>query len=278
MIRTEYKWKSYDGLAYYACSWTLKNNPIAVICLVHGIGEHCSRYEDWIIRFVNSGYHVLSFDYRGHGKSEGKRGHTPSYDSFMNDVELLLKKSQEIFPGIPLILYGHSMGGNLVLNYVLRKNPEIKGIIVTSPWIRLAFEPPAFKVFLAKIMKGIFPGLIQSTGLKTKDLTRNDLVVDKYEKDELVHGKISVRTFFEVYNAGYWLLDHADEIKTPLLLMHGSADGISSSKASIEFKENGNDKITLKIWDGFFHELHNEAENELVFKYIKNWLENEIQN
>ncbi|MFH2142623.1 MAG: lysophospholipase [Bacteroidota bacterium] len=273
MDQKQYNWKSFDGLNYYARSWMTGEKPKAVICLVHGIGEHCSRYEDWVVKFVNSGYHVLSFDYRGHGKSEGKRGHTPSYEAYMKDVELLLNKSIEIFSGLQVILYGHSMGGNFVLNYVLRKKPDIKAIIVTSPWIKLAFEPPKFKVSMARVVKNIFPGLIQSTGLKTKDLTQNSLVVDKYEKDELVHGKISVRTFFEVYNAGYWLLNHANEIKIPLLLMHGSSDGISSYKASMEFKEKGNEKITLKIWDGFFHELHNEVDNEDVFNFIINWLE-----
>ncbi|MFH2095597.1 MAG: alpha/beta hydrolase, partial [Bacteroidota bacterium] len=186
---------------------------------------------------------------------------------------LLMTKAGEIFPGIPVVLYGHSMGGNLVLNYIISRKLKNIPLIVTSPWLKLAFEPPAFKLFMAKLVRKILPGLLQSTGLKTKDLTKNNSVVDKYENDELVHGKISVNMFFEMYQAGYRVLDNAEKIKCPVLLMHGTEDGICSWQGSSELASKAKGNITFKTWEGLYHELHNEAEQDKVFMFIISWLE-----
>lgn len=116
---------------------------------------------------------LISFDLRGHSKSEGPRGQTPSYEALMKDISFLLEIVNKQFPQLPSFLYGHSLGGNLVLNYILRHQPQVKGAIVTGPWLRLSFEPPAFKIILGKIINQLFPAFSQKSGLNTKVLSHD---------------------------------------------------------------------------------------------------------
>ncbi len=269
------KWRfhSKDGEELFAYAFPSENPPKAVICLVHGHGEHIQRYEHLAKALNQADYSMVGFDHRGHGQSAGKRGHTPSYETLLDDIDAFLTEIREYHPNVPYFLYGHSMGGNLVLNYALRRNPELKGVISTSPWIKLAFEPPAIQVFMGKVMDKIFPAFIQSSGLATTNLSRDPEVVRAYEEDPLVHDKISARLFVAMYESGLWALEHASEFPLPLYLVHGSADKITSATASREFAEKAGDKVTLKIWEGFYHETHNEPEKEEVFKSLIAWLD-----
>jgi len=190
----------------------------------------------------------------------------------MDDIATFFKQVDERFPGLPRFLYGHSLGGNLVLNYTLRRKPDLRGVIATGPWLELAFQPPASQVRLGRIMNGIAPGFTQHSKLDTKGLSHDQAVVTAYENDPLVHDKISARLFVNTYESGLWALDHAAEFPLPLLLMHGAADPITSAKGSQKFAEKAGDKVTLKVWDGMYHEIHNELEQKQVFAYMLDWL------
>ncbi len=270
--RINWRFKSKDGLKLFAHAYPSKNPPKAIICMVHGHGEHIGRYEHLAAALNDADYTFIGFDHRGHGQSDGTRGHIPSYETLLDDIEIFLAEIEEDYPDVPRILYGHSMGGNLVLNYALRRTPDIKGIISTSPWLKLAFEPPAIQVFMGKMMDKIYPAFMQSSGLETSSLSRDPNVVRAYEEDPLVHDKISARLFVGMYESGLWALEHAAEISLPLLLMHGSEDKITSAEASREFAEKAGENVTLKIWDGLYHETHNEPEQAEVFSKIINWL------
>lgn len=276
MKHSEFEFKTFDGLSLFGQSWQPEDRPRAVVCLVHGIGEHSGRYVHVADSLIQSGYALISFDLRGHGKSEGPRGHIPSYEAIMQDISSLLEVSNKKFPQSPFFLYGHSLGGNLVLNYVLRRQSHLKGVIATAPWLRLAFEPPAFKIALGKITNYIWPSFSQKSGLDTKALSRNLKVVHAYENDPLVHDRISARMFISFYQAGHWVLEHALELPIPLLLMHGGADRLISVEASREFTGKITKNCTLKIWDGLYHEIHNEPEKEEVFKFLIDWLDKEV--
>jgi alpha-beta hydrolase superfamily lysophospholipase len=240
------------------------------------MGEHSGRYTHLANRLTQAEYSLITFDLRGHGKSPGPRGHTPSYKALMLDISSLLKAANRQFPPLPCFLYGHSLGGNLVLNYALRHKPQIKGVITTGPWLRLAFEPPAFKVILGQIMNKIWPSFPQISGLDTKALSHDPEVVKAYENDPLVHSHISACMFISIYQSGRWALEHAEEFSLPLLLMHGGADKIISSKASSEFASKISQGCTFKIWDGLYHEIHNERQKEEVFDFLIKWLDQKI--
>jgi alpha-beta hydrolase superfamily lysophospholipase len=243
----------------------------AVIIMVHGLGEHVNRYSEWSELFKNEGIGFLGVDLPGHGGSDGRRGNIKSYRLTDEMIDILIRSSNKTFPGCAIYLYGHSLGGGIVLDYLLRKKPGIKGAIVTSPWLRLSFEPPKSKVMLASIMKNIIPGLVQPSSLNVNHISHDKSVVEKYVKDPLVHGKISVSLFDSAMKAGKYALNHASELKIPILLMHGKDDPITSPEASAEFAGKS-DKVELKIWDGGYHELHNEPFRDEVFKYILNWI------
>lgn len=245
-----------------------------VIVLLHGMGEHFGRFTHVAEFFRTRGYATIGMDHRGHGLSTGKRGHTPSFSHLMSDIDLLLEKTRELFPGSPLILYGHSMGGSLAANYALRKKPQVKGLILTGPYFKLGFEPPAWKVATANIMAGIFPSLTLPTALEKAALSRDPAVVEAYKKDPLVHDKISTAFFSEVHAAGLYAIDHVSELQVKTLAMHGTADRLTSPDGTKAFAKNNPEQIKLKLWDGFFHEIHNEPGKEQVFDYMATWIEN----
>ncbi len=260
------------GRNLYAQYWRPAGEMRGVVCLLHGLGEHSSRYTHVAVAFNQAGYAVMSYDQRGHGKTPGARGHVNSYDMLLDDAELLLKDAARRFPESPIFLYGHSLGGGLVLNLVLQRNPSITGVIATAPSLRLAFEPPAVKVFLGRLMDKIKPDFTQASGLETAALSRDPEIVRAYENDPLVHDKVSARLFTSFFDAGLSALVHAAEFSCPLLLMHGADDRLTSVQASREFAAAAGEQCTLKIWDGLYHEIHNEPEKDQVIAVMIDWL------
>jgi alpha-beta hydrolase superfamily lysophospholipase len=190
-------------------------------------------------------------------------------------IDILHDSVNKTFPGIPVFIYGHSLGGGIVLDYLLRKKPEVKGAIVTSPWLKLSFQPDKFKIGLASVMKHIIPGLIQPSGLVVDYISHDREVVNKYIADPLVHDKISVSLFHSAMSAASYSLAHASELKTPLLIMHGSDDMICSPEGSREFASK-TPMAELKIWESGYHELHNEPFKQDVFEFMVNWINTKI--
>jgi alpha-beta hydrolase superfamily lysophospholipase len=247
-------------------------NMRAGIVLVHGIGEHIQRYSHFVDKFNEKGFGVVGVDLPGHGKSDGKRGKLNSYSLTDEMLDLLITEHKKTFPGIPVFLYGHSLGGGIVLQYILKKCPEIKGAIVTSPWLRLSSEPARFEQILASIAKNLLPSLTQPSRLVVSHISHDQKVVDDYISDPLNHGMISGGLFHSAMSAGEYSLHHAEDLKVPLLLMHGSDDQITSPQGSRDFASKTT-LAELKIWDGGYHELHNEPFKDEVFSYIVKWVE-----
>ena len=244
-----------------------------MVCLIHGIGEHSGRYTHVAAALTKVGYALLSFDLRGHGKSQGQRGHTPSYEVLMDDIDHLLDEAARRFPNRPHFLYGHSMGGNLVLNYVLRRRPRLAGVIATAPDLGLAFELSPWKITLWQIINNLWPALPLAAGLDTKALSHDSEVVHDRENDPLIHDRISVRMFISVRKAALWALQHAAQFPLPLLLMYGSADRLTSAGATRQFADRVTGDCTFKLWEGLYHEIHNEPTQQEVFNSLISWLQ-----
>ncbi len=252
-------------------------NPIATIILVHGFGEHISRYEHVAQQFVRENISVIGADLIGHGNSAGKKGHINSIKDYFGCINSMVNHVGEADHTLPLVLYGHSMGGNLVLNYLISN--EQSGfccVLATSPWLKLAIQPSAFQLFLAKTMNKIYPSLQQTAALEFKDISSVVEVQKNYENDPLNHDKISVRLFNEIYKYGLSAIENAANIKIPVLLAHGDADLITSAQGSDEFVANC-PQATLKIWPGLRHETHNEHNQEEVIAFYVNWVLNQLR-
>ena len=141
---SEWKWKSSDGVDMYARGWAPAGTPKAAIMLVHGHGEHVARFDHVAAALTEKGYAMLGFDLRGHGKSGGARGHTPAYDALMDDIASFSRQTDQLYAGLPRFLYGHSLGGNLVLNYALRRKPDLHGVIADRSVVETGFPAAGF--------------------------------------------------------------------------------------------------------------------------------------
>ena len=271
MKQEDFFWKTTDGLKIYGTHWPV-TTPRAVIALVHGLGEHINRYVHLAAFFNKNDIALIGYDRRGHCQSEGKRGHTPNVEAFLDEIQTLLEKTEAYYPGIPVFLYGHSMGGNLVLTYALRRELKAIGLISTAPHIRLGFEPPANLVAFGKVIRKIHPAFTQSNGLKVEHISSDPQVVQRYIDDPLVHDRITSATGIGMLEAAKWLDNYTGKIPLPALLMHGEADQITSPEGSELFAKRVEGDIKLKIWPGLYHEIHNEKEQAEVFRFTLNWM------
>ncbi len=275
MEHTEFSFNFYKTQFFgqYFKSSTVKG----VIILVHGMGEHSSRYGDFLIpKFLEQELSVITFDQFGHGRTEGKRGHNPNFEAILESVTIVKNKAIEVFGKLPMFLYGHSMGGNVVLNYALRKDHNFKGIIATSPFLRISFTPPAWKLTMGKIIQKIAPAVTMPNELNPSHLSRDRNEVTKYINDPLIHNKISPNYSLTFFETGDWAIANAAKLKTPTLVVHGTEDKITDHKASAEFVENTNGTASLALVDKGYHELHNDLEKEKFVKTIINWVSNTL--
>lgn len=258
----------FDGLRLVMRQWH-KEECKAVVLLVHGIGEHSNVYKPWVKRFTQHNLSVIGFDLRGHGLSAGKRGHTPIYRAYMSDLAFIYRKAKELYPNLPIVLYGHSMGGNLALNFSLKKRLRIVGTIASSPWITLAFEPPFYKVFLGKLLGLFWPDYSDSN--KPSIEAEND--IDK-EEDPLLHDRISIRTYSECKKIGNRILKNPEKIELPVLIMHGTHDKrtswLSSAKVGAKLPHSASKFVSFERAE---HELHEWENNDAVFETIITWID-----
>lgn len=244
--------------------------------MVHGHGEHVMRYAH-VAEFMNqAGIAAMGHDLYGHGQTHFKKGHIPSYEAVLDSIDALLEEARRAYPGIPVFLLGHSMGGNFVASYLLKRSPDIAGAVITSPWFRLAFAPKKVDLFLAKVMMKIYPSFTQGSKLDASGLSHDSEVVKAYQDDPLVHDLLSPVLFTTVTQAGEYAMANAANLHVPTLLLHGSDDPVTSHKASEEFAQKAGSIVSWKSWEGMFHELHNETNKEEVLAHIVDWMKAHI--
>jgi len=273
LIHLEEAWKGTQNISIYHQRWEPDAAAKAVVCLVHGLGEHSGRYSRLTQCLNENRYSVMACDLPGHGKSGGPRGHVDTFEEFMQTIDLLLEKARSLHPQQPCFLYGHSLGGILVLAYVLQRKPALSGVIVTSPGLSNALEQQKLKVALSKILGNLVPKLTLDTGLDSAMISRDPDVVRAYQADPLVHSKASTAMAKNTFAVIPWIFQHAAEFSLPLLVMHGGKDELAYPTGSERFCQAVSGDCTYKRWEGMAHELHNEPEKEDVFAYLLSWLD-----
>ncbi len=272
----EHQLTTSDQLKLYAQSWETEKKPIAIVVIVHGLGEHSSRYDHVAKIFTANGFNVFAFDQRGHGKSGGKKGHTPSTEILMDDIHLAILQARVLFgEALPLFLYGHSLGALEVLYFGATCESDLKGIIATSPPLDISSTPKS-KVTMAKLMNPLFPALTMANALELAALSQDESVVEAYKADPLVHDKISVRLGYFVMTGRDNIFAAAPNWQYPMLLMHGTADRICGIKGTDELFEVLKGDITYKRWEGLYHETHNEPAKEEVIQTMVDWMKSRL--
>lgn len=259
------------GAPLFLRSAKLADPAKAEVLVTHGLGEHSARYGHVAEAFARAGIRLWIYDLHGHGRSAGRRGDTPGYAVFLDDLERAVSVVKE--SRAPIFLMGHSLGGQIVLNYLATAEDDFAGAVICSPWLRLAFEPPAWRLALARLSLRIAPGFTQTTQLTWEQLSRDREHLESIPEREWTHRRISSRLYFEIARGADDAAQIGRQISLPLLLIHGEADRVTSTEATKEFfrKAAAADK-TLKIYPGARHETLNELCRAQVIADIVAWL------
>jgi alpha-beta hydrolase superfamily lysophospholipase len=246
--------------------------PRGTVVLVHGLGEHSGRYGHVARAFVERGFTVVGWDLRGHGKSAGARGDISDGDLLVEDLATVCAHFRT--KDAHLFFFAHSLGGQIALRLLERDSDICRGAAIASPWLRLAFEPPWWKLALAQIAMRVRPSFIQNRDIRSERLSRDSAHLASFPDLNLVHQRISARMFFFLLKGGERILADAGAIRTPLLLLHGDNDPVTSHRATAEFFERaGSRDKTLRIFPGARHETHNEMDREQLLKEVGDWME-----
>jgi alpha-beta hydrolase superfamily lysophospholipase len=272
MKHTNGNFTGTGGLNLFYQSWRAEQNEKAVIVLVHGFGEHSGRYMNVVNHMTPLGYSIYSFDHRGHGRSQGKPGNITDWSEFREDLNRFIKFIRNAHTSLPIILMGHSMGGLIVLNYIL-DNPEenVQTVIASAPLLAQPDISPVL-VLISKILSKIWPGFSIDTKLDVQSLSRDPAVVKAYQKDPLVHSTASARFGTELTAAIEWTQAHSADFNKPLLMYHGESDPLVPLAGTKTFFDNVKLKERdMHIYPDGFHEPHNDIDKETVLKDLEDW-------
>jgi len=300
-----------NALQLFYQSWypnlatALPSNAVAVkgvLVLVHGLGEHSGRYCNVVKALTAAGYAVYSFDNQGHGRSEGQRGHINRWQDYRNNIRYFLQLVRQQEPTAPLFLMGHSLGGLIVLDYVLRSSAlrsdgtalsnqdhpqehseasgsefaalNLVGIVVSAPPIQPAKgTASSVRIMIARLLSGLLPRLPLKMGLDKKGLSRSSEAIEDLVDDPLIHPYVTLRWGSETLKTIAWVKANIDRLCLPILLTHGDADPIIAPAGSYEiFQQIPTPNKTLTLYPGSYHEPHNDLDADVVTTDLVNWL------
>ena len=261
-----------DGLGVHWRRWTPRSGRKGTLCMVHGLGEHSGRYGHVAEQFAQAGYATRAFDLRGFGMSQGRRGHMP-FARALQDLDEVLAQERGADGGGPLFLYGHSLGGLLVLLYALTHRPALAGVVATGPALHTVVREQPAKVLAARILGSVLPNVTLPSGLDDTKLNRDPAVLAAYRADPLVHDRMSLGFARDSLLAMDRVLNDAGQFPLPLLLVHGGADQINLVSGSQELASRHPGDCTLRIYDGVFHAVEHEPERPQIVGDIVSWLD-----
>ncbi len=253
--------------------WQSADEPRAALLLVHGLAEHCGRYTALARRLTDAGVDVCALDLPGHGRSGGEPGHVERFDDMDDSVSALRDHMDHWYPGLPVFLLGHSMGGLIAVHTLTREQQRYAGCVLSGPALRSALEPPFLQMMFVRLLSAIAPRT-RIMGLDPSGVSRDAGVVQDYIDDPLnFSGKGTARLVAGMFSTMARARAGATDISIPLLILHGGADSMTAPAGATELYENAaaSDK-TLKIYDGLYHEIFNEPEGPSIIEEVAQWL------
>ncbi|NQV15533.1 alpha/beta hydrolase [bacterium] len=272
-VPSETTFTTPDHFTIFEQTWTTENAK-GVVLITHGVAEHSGRYSHVAQSLSDAGYTVIAFDLRGHGKSSGKRNYIKSFQEHLNDLGEVLSRARNNHPGLPIFLFGHSMGGGIVTLFTIERKPNIKGVILSGPAVKVSDEISPMLQKISGLISAILPKL-PVVKLKSADISRDPKVVEDYDSDPLNYrGSILARTGAEMLNSTKKISSQAASITLPILIMHGTSDKLADvSGSEMLFDKVSSDDKTLKLYDGLYHEILNEPEREHIKRDMIQWLD-----
>lgn len=267
-----------DGLRLHALAWTA-DQPRAAVFLSHGLGEHAGRYAGLARDFTRRGISLYVLDHRGHGKSGGPRAYVQRFDRLVADFEDFRRRVVRDAPGLPLFLYGHSLGGLIALRW-LQTHADVKlaGAVLSAPLLQVKVQAPRWKLALAGPLSRLLPALPMKNEIDPAELTHDPAHVRAYREDPLVSNRITPRLFTEMVGAMAQAQAEGGRITVPLLFLVPGEDGIVQEEATLRFAADLRGDVTVRRYPGFRHEPHNEIERDKPVGDVLEWMEKRIGN
>jgi acylglycerol lipase len=249
--------------------------PRAVVVITHGYGEHSGRYAPVAAALTAAGYAVCAQDHQGHGLSGGPRARIDRFDDYVRDLARYVDRVRAEFPGLPVFVYGHSMGALIALLLDAEHQDDLAGLIVTGVALRIAGANRLMAFFVRLANRAYPQGRALVPALDSRSLSRDPAVVAAYDGDPLVYRQ---RTCVKWAGQMLWAIKATEDclpaLRLPLLALHGGADALTRP-AGVELVRalSGSPDTTVKIYDGLYHEIHNEPERDQVLADIVAWLD-----
>lgn len=248
--------------------------PRGVVVLSHGVAEHKGRYAHVAAHFAAAGFAVHLHDHRGHGHSGGTRVFVARFAEYAEDLELAVQRMKGRFPGVPVFLFGHSMGGLIAIDHLIRYPDAVSGAILSGPGVEVGVKVPAWKDTLARVMSKIWPKLAVPTGIPAAHISRDAATVKAYETDPLVTSKATARWYTEFLDTQSRAFAHASAIQTPMIVAWGGQDKLVNPNGIARwFEEVGSHDKTAVPYPELYHEITNEPERAVVLGDLTRWLE-----
>jgi acylglycerol lipase len=265
--------KSFDGLDFYERRWEPDCPARTHVVLIHGYGEHCSRYAHVAQAFNQAGIVVHSYDQRGFGRSPGKRAYVRDFEVLLRDLDTYLDHVRPRLQGVPWFFMGHSMGGLVLASYAETRKVEARGLIFSSLFLALPDDVPRILVSLANVLGRLAPWLPLG-GVDNSRLSRDPQVVEAANRDPLsYHGMVAARTGAEFNVAIARARANCGAITAPVFVLHGSDDRIVPNAGSrLLYERYGSKDKTFKLYEGSYHEVWNDLDKETLFADIIHWI------
>lgn len=273
MKHEEGHFKGLKDLTLFYQSWLPEGEPQAVLLIAHGGAEHSGRYGNIVDHLLPKGYAIHGMDHRGHGKSEGRRVYVDRFSDYVDDLRTFFKMVKGWHPDDKIFLIGHSLGGAISLAYALRYQDELAGLVLSGAFTKVGESVSTLLIAVGNIIARILPTMGMVV-LDSSAISRDPATIKAYDDDPLVYrGKITARLGAETIKTMQRFPAQVSQITLPILIMHGAADRLSDPLGSQRLFEavSSADK-TLKLYDGYYHEIFNDLGRERVLGDVENWL------
>lgn len=269
------------GLRLYHCEFVPerlgKAQGGAVVAVMHGYGEHCRRYDELASYLVHKGHAVCLLDARGHGRSQGQRGHVRRFDDYVDDFAAFIRRVRAQHRERPLYVLGHSNGGLIALRAILRGLEGVRGLVLTGPLLGLRAERRAAPDALAQLLSRLLPWLPLPNGIRAEDLTHDPALRAAHRQDRWVHRFATPRWYWTMTLAAREVLAAAPSIELPLLCVQGELDPLVDPALAVGFHARvGSADKQLIVRSGELHEVLNETGRKELFKIIATWLKRSL--
>ena len=273
VVRTDEVLKGAGGVSLYARAYRPETGEVrGIVVFVNGLKDHGDHYAQLSQQLVAKGYAAYAYDTRGHGRSTGERAVIDRFDDYIDDLAMYVEHVRAREPGKPIFVFGHSMGGAMVTLYAITRHPDVAGIILSGP--ALEIDGPAIQSAAVRLFDAVSPGA-PVFDLPNENFSRDPAVVADMSKDPLVcQDPATAHLAAEILGAMHRIWASPEQLTAPLLAMHGTADKLTAPSGSRDLvaRAGSRDK-TLRLYDGFFHDLVHEPGHEHVVDDMTHWLD-----